>query len=294
MKKLSDEVNFKSLNVVYENFFLYDLDNFIVPSFTTELQTEFSIYGLVNFSNKLRTETEKLNIISPKNYLRFDIINDTLKNKLNLELTKVHTKKTFEIIDNKVYNFGILRKESENTGKKRKVERKVMDIVRVIGIQKTEYQYLNPVHVHIKSENVIRKLMLKKNNKYRFILRSIIFSSNITNETDTIFLLSDGLNDARKIFIKDSLEFGIGVCYLSEIDDWKLIKGQSKKVQVVFDDSEKFAGQSKHFAFNFITGNISDILKFSITLVDGEKKLIKFKDGEESIPIINFDIEILE
>ena len=122
----------------------------------------------------------------------------------------------------------------------------------------------------------------------------MIFSSNITNETDTIFLLSDGLNDARKIFIKDSLEFGIGVCYLSEIDDWKLIKGQSKKVQVVFDDSEKFAGQSKHFAFNFITGNISDILKFSITLVDGEKKLIKFKDGEESIPIINFDIEILE
>ena len=294
MKKLSDEVNFESLNVVYENFFLYDLDNFIIPSFTTELQTEFSIYGLVNFSNKLRTETEKLNIISPKNYLRFDIINDTLKNKLNLELTKVHTKKTFEIIDNKVYNFGILRKESENTGKKRKVERKVMDIVRVIGIQKTEYQYLNPVHVHIKSENVIRKLMLKKNNKYRFILRSIIFSSNITNETDTIFLLSDGLNDARKIFIKDSLEFGIGVCYLSEIDDWKLIKGQSKKVQVVFDDSEKFAGQSKHFAFNFITGNISDILKFSITLVDGKKKLIKFKDGEENIPIINFDIEILE
>ena len=294
MKKLSEEINFKSLNVVYENFFLYDLDNFIVPSFTTELQTEFSIYGLVNFSNKARTETEKLNIISPKNYLHFNIINDTLKNKLNLELTKVHTKKNFEITDNKIYNFGILRKEGENIGKKRKVERKVMDIIRIIGLQKTEHQYLNPVHIHIKSESIIRKLMFKKNNKYRFVLRSMIFSSNITNETDTIFLLSDGLNDARKIFIKDSLEFGIGVCYLSEIDDWKLIKGQSKKVQVVFDDSEKFAGQSKHFAFNFITGNISDILKFSITLVDGEKKLIKFKDGEESIPIINFDIEILE
>ena len=294
MKKLSEEINFKSLNVVYENFFLYDLDNFIVPSFTTELQTEFSIYGLVNFSNKARTETEKLNIISPKNYLHFNIINDTLKNKLNLELTKVHTKKNFEITDNKIYNFGILRKEGENIGKKRKVERKVMDIIRIIGLQKTEHQYLNPVHIHIKSESIIRKLMFKKNNKYRFVLRSMIFSSNITNETDTIFLLSDGLNDARKIFIKDSLEFGIGVCYLSEIDDWKLIKGQSKKVQVVFDDSEKFAGQSKHFAFNFITGNISDILKFSITLVDGKKKLIKFKDGEENIPIINFDIEILE
>ena len=294
MKKLSEEINFKSLNVVYENFFLYDLDNFIVPSFTTELQTEFSIYGLVNFSNKARTETEKLNIISPKNYLHFNIINDTLKNKLNLELTKVHTKKNFEITDNKIYNFGILRKEGENIGKKRKVERKVMDIIRIIGLQKTEHQYLNPVHIHIKSESIIRKLMFKKNNKYRFVLRSMIFSSNITNETDTIFLLSDGLNDARKIFIEDSLESGIGVCYLSEVNNWELVKGQSKRVQVVFDDSEKFAGQSKHFAFNFITGNLSDILRFSITLVDGEKKLIKFKDGEESIPIINFDIEILE
>ena len=294
MKKLSEEINFKSLNVVYENFFLYDLDNFIVPSFTTELQTEFSIYGLVNFSNKARTETEKLNIISPKNYLHFNIINDTLKNKLNLELTKVHTKKNFEITDNKIYNFGILRKEGENIGKKRKVERKVMDIIRIIGLQKTEHQYLNPVHIHIKSESIIRKLMFKKNNKYRFVLRSMIFSSNITNETDTIFLLSDGLNDARKIFIEDSLESGIGVCYLSEVNNWELVKGQSKRVQVVFDDSEKFAGQSKHFAFNFITGNLSDILRFSITLVDGEKKLIKFKDGEENIPIINFDIEILE
>ena len=294
MKELANEINFKSLNVVYENFFLYDLDNFIRPSYTTELQTEFSIYGLVNFSNETKEEKEKLNIISSKNYLKFNTIKDTHKNKLKLELTKVHTKKTFEITDNKVYNFGILCTENERVGEKRTMKQKIIDVIRVIGIQKTEYSYLNPVHVHIKSESVIRKLMSKKTNKYRFVLTSLIFSSNIINDTDTIFLISDGLNDAKKIFINDSLEYGVGVCYLSEVDNWELIKGQSKRVQVVFGDSQKFAGQSSHFALTFTTVNLSDILKFSITLVDGQNKLIKFKVGEENIPIINFDIEILE
>ena len=293
LKKKAEEINFESLDFIYENFFLYDLDNYIIPSFTTELETEFSIYGLVNFSNKLRTENEKLNIITTKNYLAFNVINNILKNKLNFELTKVHTKKTFEIIDKAVYNFGILKTEGRNIGRKRQAQVEIMDLVRIIGIQKTENLYLNPVDVNIKSESVIRKLMRKK-TKYKFVLRSMIFSSNIINETDTIFLLVEGLNDARKIFINDSLETGIGVCYLTEVKNWKLIKGQSKRVQVVFDDTEKFAGQSKHFAFNFITRNISDILRFTITLVDGTKKLIKFKDGEENIPIINFDIEILK
>ena len=294
MKELANEINFKSLNVIYENFFLYDLDNFIRPSYTTELQTEFSIYGLVNFSNETKEEKEKLNIISSKNYLKFNTIKDAHKNKLKLELTKVHTIKTFEITDNKVYNFGILCTENERVGEKRTMKQKIIDVIRVIGIQKTEYSYLNPVHVHIKSESVIRKLMSKKTNKYRFVLTSLIFSSNIINDTDTNFLISDGLNDAKKIFINDSLEYGVGVCYLSEVDNWELIKGQSKRVQVVFGDSQKFAGQSSHFALTFTTVNLSDILKFSITLVDGQNKLIKFKVGEENIPIINFDIEILE
>ena len=294
MKKLSDEINLQSLNLIYENFFLYDLDNFIQPSFTTELQTEFSIYGLINFSNDVKKEEEKLDIISPRNFLKFKTINDTRKNKLNLELTKVHTKKTFDIKDQKIYNFGILCTENERIGTKRKMSEKIIDTIKVIGIQKTDYSYLNPVHIHIKSESIIRRLMLKKNNKYKFVLTSLIFSSNIINDTKAIFLVSDGLNDAKKIFIKENLVSCIGVCYLSEIKNWNLIKGQSKRVQAVFNDSEKITAGCSHFALTFKTINLSDILKFSITLVDGENKPIKFKDGEKNVPIINFDIEILE
>ena len=293
MKKKTD-INVNSLNLVYEKNFLYDLNNFIRPSYTTELQTDFNIYGLVNFSSKTDKENEKLHIISPKNYLKFDTIDDTYKNDLKIELTKVHTKKTFEIVDNKAYNFGILCTEDEKVGEKRKMKEEILDVIQVIGIQNNEYPYLNPIHIHIKSERIIRRLMLKKNNKYRFILTSAIFSSNIINETETIFFISNGLDDAKKFFINDSLEDGLGVCYLSQIENWKLIRGQSKRVQVVFNNSEKIIGQLNHLAFEFTTRNLSDILKFSITLLDDKKKLIKFKDGEENIPIINFNIEILK
>ena len=293
MKKKTD-INVNSLNLVYEKKFLYDLNNFIRPSYTTELQTDFNIYGLVNFSSKTDKENEKLHIISPKNYLKFDTIDDTYKNDLKIELTKVHTKKTFEIVDNKAYNFGILCTEDEKVGEKRKMKEEILDVIQVIGIQNNEYPYLNPIHIHIKSERIIRRLMLKKNNKYRFVLTSAIFSSNIINETETIFFISNGLDDAKKIFINDSLEDGLGVCYLSQIENWKLIRGQSKRVQVVFNNSEKIIGQLNHLAFEFTTRNLSDILKFSITLLDDKKKLIKFKDGEENIPIINFNIEILK
>ena len=149
-----------------------------------------------------------------------------------------------------------VQKKKKKIGEKRIMSSEIIDTISIIGIQKLEYSYLNPVNIQIKSESIIRRLLLlKKNNKYRFILKSLIFSSNITNDTDIIFLISNGLNDARNIFIKDKLEQGIGICYLTEIKDWEIIKGQSKRVQAVFSDSENFVGQSNNLSLVFETRN---------------------------------------
>ena len=294
LKKLAKEIKIEALNQIYEKLFLYDLENMIRPSFTTELQTEFSIYGLVNFSGKVNKE-KKLKIVSPKNYLTFDVLKDTYKNNLNLELTKVHTKKTFEITGDKVYNIGILAVEKrKHVGQKRLIMPEIIDKIIIIGIQNSGYSYLNPVNIQIKSESIRKRLLLKKSNKYRFVLKSLIFSSNVTNDTDSIFLISNGLNDAKKVFIGGKLEDVIGICYLSEIDDWEIIKGQTKRVQSVFVESENFYGQSSHIALPFKTNNISDILNFSVTLVDGEGNKIDFKEGETQLPLINFEIQILK
>ena len=214
---------------------------------------------------------------------------------LQLELTKVHTKKTFEIVGDKVYNFGILSVEKRNKiGQKRSKMPEIIDKVIIIGIQNTGYSYLNPINIQIRSESIRKRLLLKKGNKYRFVLKSLVLSSNITNDTDSIFLLSSGLNDAKKIFVGGKLEEAIGICYLSEIDDWETIKGQTKKLQTVFIESENFYGQSSHISVHFETNNVSDILNFSVTLVDGKEKKIEFKKGETQIPIINFEIQIIK
>ena len=170
----------------------------------------------------------------------------------------------------------------------------IIDSINIIGIQNIESKYLNPIHININSENIIRRLIKNKNNTYRFVLQSLIFSSIIINETDVIFLVSNGLHDVKQVFINEKLEPTIGVCYLTEIKDWEIIKGESKRTQAVFSDSEDLTRQTNHFAFSFTTRNLSDILNFSITLVDGKNQIIKFPKGEDKLPIINFQIQIIK
>ena len=54
IKILSKKVNLKSLIHAYENFFLYDLENIIKPTFATEVQKEFLIYGLISFLGEIK------------------------------------------------------------------------------------------------------------------------------------------------------------------------------------------------------------------------------------------------
>ena len=299
IKKLSQKANLKSLTHAYENFFLYDLDNVIKPTFTTELQKEFSIYGLISFSGETKKDN-KLELVSPQNKLKFEMIKDIYKNDMKSELSKVHTKKTFNVVDNHILNFGILQtKKHKRVGEKRAMAGEIIDTVPILGIQNTEYNFLNPVYISINSDTVIQKLTKYKNYRYRFVLQSILFSSNIENETDVILIVSNGLNNAKKALIKKGLETNtlqstLGVCYLTEIKDWEIIKGQSKRSQAVFSDSEDIGAATSHFAFAFTTKNISDLLNFSVMLVAGNGEIIKFPSTEKKIPIISFKIQIIK
>ena len=54
IKTLSKKVNLKSLTHAYEKIFLYDLENIIIPTFATEVQKEFSMYGLISFLGEMK------------------------------------------------------------------------------------------------------------------------------------------------------------------------------------------------------------------------------------------------
>ena len=108
---------------------------------------------------------------------------------------------------------------------------------------KIQNNFLNPVYISINSDVVIQKLTKYKNYRYRFVLQSILFSSNIENKTDVILVVSNGLNNAKKALINKSLESTLSICYLTEIKDWEIIKGQSKRSQAVFSDSDDIVKQ---------------------------------------------------
>ena len=96
IKNLSKKVNLKSLIHAYDNFFLYDLENIIKPTFATEVQEEFSINGLISFLGETK-KNNKLDLIKPGDNLKFELIDDVYKNGLSFELGKVHTKKSLTL-----------------------------------------------------------------------------------------------------------------------------------------------------------------------------------------------------
>ena len=296
LKSLSKKVNIKSLTHAYENFFLYDLENIIKPTFTTELQKEFNIYGLIYFSGEAK-ENNKLHLIRPKSKLKFQFNKDIYKKEMRFELAKVHKKKTFNVVGDYISNFSILRTRKYGIGQKRK-KMELVDEISILGIQNAEFNVLNPLYISITSDAIISKLQLYKNNRFRFLLRSFLFSSNIVNDTDVIIITSNGLSNAKKaLIIKNNqpiLEDTLGVCFLTEIPEWNIVKGASKRVQIVFSDSEDINRNNNHLAFSFITKNIADLLQFSITLLDGAGKAITFPTNETKLPIINFTIQIIK
>ena len=241
----------KSLTHAYENFFLYDLENVIKPIYTTELQQEFSIYGLISFSGE--TKKKKLDLIRPTERLKFQFIKEVYKNKLKFELSKVHTKKSFNVVSDKVFNFGMLRtKRKKAIGQKRPFNREIIETIKIFGIQNSEYNFLNPIYILITSDHIKQKLTNFRKYRYRFVLESILFSSNIENEIAVIFVTCDGLSNVNTTIINKNFRDTLGVCYLHEIKDWDIIKGQLKRSQAKFTDSEELT-HSSHIAFAFTT-----------------------------------------
>ena len=188
VKKLSNKIKFKSLMHAYENFFLYDLESMIKPTFVTELVKDFSIYGMISFSGDTK-ENNKLDLIKPSDSVKFQLFRDVYKNSLTFELGKVHEKKTYTVVGDKVFNFGILKTKKRKTiGQKRSMALERVDTVQVLGIQDKNVNFLNPITISISADNIIQELTKYKKYRYRFVLENLVFSSNFEKNTDVIFV----------------------------------------------------------------------------------------------------------
>ena len=124
-------------------------------------------------------------------------------------------------------------------------------------------------------------------------MENFLFSSSFTNETDVIFLCCDGLNNAKEALINSELKKVLGVTCLSKVPNWSLAKGQTKRSQAIYVDSE-FQTKPSHLAFAFTTRNFSDLLSFTVTLLDSDGKEIKFPHDEKQILTFGYRIEIIK
>ena len=159
-------------------------------------------------------------------------------------------------------------------GQKRAINEQIIDSIEILGIQNSDYNFLKPIYISITSNSLIQKLKYRK-YRYRFVLQSLLFSSNIENDTDAIFLTCGGLNNANTVLVDLNFKNILGICYLNQIKDWVLLKGQSKRSQAVFIDSEEISN-CPHQAIAFTTKFFSDLLNFSVTLVASDRNNITF------------------
>ena len=74
----------------------------------------------------------------------------------------------------------------------------IVDTVCILGLQNfDDYGRLNPVEITIDSNKIIETLSNYKKYKFRFIIESLLFSTNLQNNTDVIFITCDGLMEVK-------------------------------------------------------------------------------------------------
>ena len=71
------------------------------------------------------------------------------------------------------------------------------------------------------------------------------------------------------------------------------MKGESRQSQAFFVDSA-YHTKSSRYGFAFITKTVSDLLNFTITLLDSKGNEITFPSNETKVPVIGFKIQIFK
>ena len=171
---------------------------------------------------------------------------------------------------------------------------KFIDEIKIEGFQNFEqYMKINPIDIRITDPEIQTKLLYySKRFKYRLIANSSLFSSSIKKDTNVIFITTNGLNDAKEILINSKIFQGIGVIYISEIENWDKMKNESHWISVILTDTI-YPVAAKHFAFGFETTDLHNLLNFEYSLINDQGKLLEFKQGEDKIPALNFTIQVI-
>ena len=112
----------------------------------------------------------------------------------------------------------------------------IVDEIWIVGLQNySVFEKINP----LKSISTI----VKYRGNYQDVVPndiniSLLISSSVVQDANVIFLICNGLNDSRDSLINRELYESLRVININEIRDWTKIKGESKQIKIIFNDSE--------------------------------------------------------
>ena len=82
----------------------------------------------------------------------------------------------------------------------------IIKTVHVLGLQRfINYKRMNPVEITLDSNEIVEDLSKYRKFKYRFLIQSLLLSSNLRNDTNVIFIMCNDLSDAREALINSKL-----------------------------------------------------------------------------------------
>ena len=144
---------------------------------------------------------------------------------IDLQLEDIRKQgRKIETKDAKVTKFSILSTKSKRkVGSKKKMFYQLVDDFRTVGLQNYKLdEKLNPIEINIRDREMQGKLSRygTQHYKYCFIVDSLLISSSVVQDTNVIFLICNGLHDARESLINGKLCKSISEININEIKDW--------------------------------------------------------------------------
>ena len=155
------------------------------------------------------------------------------------------------------------------------------------------YTVLNPLQINLSSNYLNQKINDFKGFAYEVLLKNILFSASITNDTQNVFITCSNLNSAKQALINGKIYNLLGIINLNEIKNRDKIKRKSIYVNAKLDDSH-YMENAKHIGFKFKTTFPTEFLEFTCKLLDDKPEPIKFSSGETKVPILDLQIDIAQ
>ena len=101
-----------------------------------------------------------------------------------------------------------------------------------------------------------------------------------------------GLNDCKKADVNGKRTDVLGIIHTENIANWNQLKFTSSWVNFDLTDFSKIQGAG-NISFSFITESIHNITEFNVVSLNMRGEHVKFSEGEQKKPQINFAIDAI-